>query len=450
MTAKPQETYRVILCGLMTTTKQESARVTLAKLFKTTPETIDKLLSSPNYVLKSGLSFEVAAKYKAAITASGGVCEIEQEDDAALGGALQPSESCITSGSSSEGSQGNNAKRIDGQTNSVFNRIYALCVAVNQPKLLVGLTALTLALFASLWGFIKSGGNSVNNNQNISNNSSTASSAVTSVSKGEASQNISRIPSFTEGEAYLTFREKLLSASLVPVAKVNAENCDQADSRCVGRPEIDYCAGFGCRYLWRQGNSVYVVYTDKSGDGVYGVEKEGGVNKSNDQLQQTVFQPPIAKVDLNGPFICGVPGEKGGTLYAFYPDGTYVEKVTIDMQGEEVPTLIRSGRFEQKGEEVRFQVFGILQLFPKMPGVTWTRSERVHQRKQISDIVDVKLRGETVRSFKLPMTEAYLNGERMKVSPAGDAVCMSLANDDKVQATIAKWKNNISREYFGF
>jgi hypothetical protein len=64
-------TYQVKLGGPKEGMERAHVRNNLAALFKTTPEQVDHLLSSPGHVLKSGLSDELARRYRSAIEAAG-------------------------------------------------------------------------------------------------------------------------------------------------------------------------------------------------------------------------------------------------------------------------------------------------------------------------------------------------------------------------------------------
>ena len=71
--------YQVILTGVREGIARPDAVKNLAVLFKTTPEQVEKLLATSGFVLKKGITEEVAKKYRAAIEASGGACRVEQE-----------------------------------------------------------------------------------------------------------------------------------------------------------------------------------------------------------------------------------------------------------------------------------------------------------------------------------------------------------------------------------
>ena len=75
-----QQTYKVMLVGARPEISVAEARLKLAVLFKTTPDQVDQLLAMPSYVLKTGLTKEIAGKYKAAVEASGGGCVIQTEE----------------------------------------------------------------------------------------------------------------------------------------------------------------------------------------------------------------------------------------------------------------------------------------------------------------------------------------------------------------------------------
>jgi len=72
-------TFQVILNGVQPNVLRSEARTKLAALFKATLEQIDRLLATPDYVVKKAISFDVASKYKSAIEAAGGMCELFPE-----------------------------------------------------------------------------------------------------------------------------------------------------------------------------------------------------------------------------------------------------------------------------------------------------------------------------------------------------------------------------------
>lgn len=74
-------TYKVVITGIRPDLAQADAKASLAKLFKASPEQIDKLLSARNYTAKRALSFDVAAKYRDAIEKAGGLSELVAEID---------------------------------------------------------------------------------------------------------------------------------------------------------------------------------------------------------------------------------------------------------------------------------------------------------------------------------------------------------------------------------
>lgn len=69
--------YQVILIGVSEDVARSNAVKNLAALFRSTPEQVEKLFTTSGYVLKKGITAEVAGKYKAAIEAAGGTCRIE-------------------------------------------------------------------------------------------------------------------------------------------------------------------------------------------------------------------------------------------------------------------------------------------------------------------------------------------------------------------------------------
>lgn len=74
------KTFLVRLNGLSTTSDPSSVRENLANLFHASPEQIEKILLSPGYVIKRGLSKEAAETYLTTISRAGAVCFVEEED----------------------------------------------------------------------------------------------------------------------------------------------------------------------------------------------------------------------------------------------------------------------------------------------------------------------------------------------------------------------------------
>lgn len=71
--------YQVILNGVHEDFARSEVVKNLAILFKTTPEQVVKLLESSGSVIKKGINYDVALKYKAALAAAGATCQIHEE-----------------------------------------------------------------------------------------------------------------------------------------------------------------------------------------------------------------------------------------------------------------------------------------------------------------------------------------------------------------------------------
>jgi DNA-binding helix-hairpin-helix protein with protein kinase domain len=71
--------YQVVFRGLHPDVSPAEAKTKLAVLFKATQEQIDLLLTQTAHVVKKKCPVEVAYKYKAAIEAAGGACELIKE-----------------------------------------------------------------------------------------------------------------------------------------------------------------------------------------------------------------------------------------------------------------------------------------------------------------------------------------------------------------------------------
>lgn len=79
-----EATFRIVLKGIQPDAVPADARARLAALFDTTAAKIDVILASPDYVLKKSISNDVASRYKTAIEAAGGICEVVPEDAPAI------------------------------------------------------------------------------------------------------------------------------------------------------------------------------------------------------------------------------------------------------------------------------------------------------------------------------------------------------------------------------
>ena len=77
-------TYRVVIKGVKNGITEEQVVGKLAPLFKTSEEQIRKILGAKGFTVKKGLDLQVAAKYQAAIEASGAAVVVEPENDEVL------------------------------------------------------------------------------------------------------------------------------------------------------------------------------------------------------------------------------------------------------------------------------------------------------------------------------------------------------------------------------
>lgn len=101
-------TFQVILKGLQPEVSSPEAKQKLAVLFKASLEQVDALLLSSNFVVKKGISFDLASSYKGSIEAAGGVCELlPQEDVLALDVDLPTPAAFTTKSAASPANSGN-------------------------------------------------------------------------------------------------------------------------------------------------------------------------------------------------------------------------------------------------------------------------------------------------------------------------------------------------------
>ena len=72
------------------------------------------------------------------------------------------------------------------------------------------------------------------------------------------------LPKFRKGEYYKTVRLKMLKTGWKPAATPNADKCLEGDGRCVGRPEMESCAGTGkanCAFRWKRKSKIVMLFT---------------------------------------------------------------------------------------------------------------------------------------------------------------------------------------------
>lgn len=70
------------------------------------------------------------------------------------------------------------------------------------------------------------------------------------------------VPRFTQGQTYEQVRETLLHDGWQPVISKNADVCQDGDTRCQGRPEMQSCGGTGlamCRFAWQRDGQLLTI-----------------------------------------------------------------------------------------------------------------------------------------------------------------------------------------------
>ena len=80
------------------------------------------------------------------------------------------------------------------------------------------------------------------------------------------------LPSFAKRESYASVRDKMLKAGWEPFHAQDADECDEGDARCEGRPEMSACAGTGsanCKFLWRKNGKITAICTVGEENAVY-------------------------------------------------------------------------------------------------------------------------------------------------------------------------------------
>jgi hypothetical protein len=67
-----------------------------------------------------------------------------------------------------------------------------------------------------------------------------------------------------DGENYKSVRAKMLKAGWKSAATADSDKCSKNDSRCQGRPEMEFCAGTGwanCAFRWKRKNKIVLIFT---------------------------------------------------------------------------------------------------------------------------------------------------------------------------------------------
>jgi hypothetical protein len=71
-------------------------------------------------------------------------------------------------------------------------------------------------------------------------------------------------PTFANGTPYSVARERLIQSGWQPASTAGADQCEENDARCKGRPEMQSCAGTGegnCLFLWRRVEALIALIT---------------------------------------------------------------------------------------------------------------------------------------------------------------------------------------------
>ena len=82
------------------------------------------------------------------------------------------------------------------------------------------------------------------------------------------------LPRFEKHESYSGIRIKMLKLGWKPHHAKDADTCLEGDTHCVGRPEMEACAGTGlgnCRFLWKKRGQTVAICTvgdEASYDGI--------------------------------------------------------------------------------------------------------------------------------------------------------------------------------------
>lgn len=80
------------------------------------------------------------------------------------------------------------------------------------------------------------------------------------------------LPHFKKHESYSSVRSKMIKSGWKPFHAENADTCTDGDSRCKGRPEMEFCASTGmanCKFLWKQNEEKTAICTIGEVDAIY-------------------------------------------------------------------------------------------------------------------------------------------------------------------------------------
>ena len=78
---------------------------------------------------------------------------------------------------------------------------------------------------------------------------------------------VAQTPKFKRGEDYGSIRVKLLQQGWKPLILPDSDECMEDDTRCQGRPEMQWCSGTGlagCQFNWVKNGKIPPPEVDPS------------------------------------------------------------------------------------------------------------------------------------------------------------------------------------------
>ena len=82
-----------------------------------------------------------------------------------------------------------------------------------------------------------------------------------------------RSPYIRANAPYSEARQQLLADGWTPIRTPRADPCPGADTRCVGRPEMEFCASTKngeCLFIWSRGDTTVAVFTTGRPEAIVG------------------------------------------------------------------------------------------------------------------------------------------------------------------------------------
>lgn len=136
------------------------------------------------------------------------------------------------------------------------------------------------------------------------------------------------LPGFAPDEEYASVRQKLLAAGWQPFHATDADICNEGDTRCQGRPEMQACGGgamANCLFLWQKDGATFAVRTMGDDANLMTIERVSvPVAAPSNYANNTIPSKPESQHPVFiGYWECtGITGDVVRSLY-FGEDGKY-------------------------------------------------------------------------------------------------------------------------------